>query len=119
MNDAKTPTVSMKDILETIDSGALDPEIARLERALMARKVRATVEQASAGRPAAAASDGALRVGTEVRFNDHVSPKYMTGMRATVVKVLPVNVKVMLTESRGRFHAGKPITCPRGLLDVV
>ena len=103
MSDITTP---MQDLLNQIAAGTFDSKLENLHLAILQRK--ATL------RPAFG-----FQVGPKVRFNRGISPQYMCGRTATIVKVNGTTCSVELMETAGRFRAGHPIRCHKDLLDVV
>ena len=60
-----------------------------------------------------------IQIGDTVRFNDQASPKYMVGLRATVVGKSRTKVDVELHETVGRFDSGVPINTPMAIIEIV
>ena len=79
--------------------GEHDTELEMVQRAVKARMLEVATQQAAAFKP-----------GDAVEIVK-VSPKYLAGTYATVVRTNGKKVTVTLAEDVGRFSAGVEITC--------
>ncbi len=61
-------------------------------------------------------TSGKLKVGDIITFNGDISPKYMIGQKARVVKLNRARAKVKMIQPVGRFSG--IINCPYSLFEV-
>ena len=59
-----------------------------------------------------------LRAGDRVQFNDKVRPKYLQGVKATVVRVNKTRAVIKLDDPTGRYGTGNT-TAPYAIIDKV
>jgi hypothetical protein len=91
-------------LLDAIAGGELDHQLTALADAIDARRrLLHTVRSATAL--------ATLRVGDRVRINHAVSPRYLAGLRATVVEVDERAATLELERPVGRFSTGR-VRCP-------
>lgn len=57
--------------------------------------------------------------GSLVRFNDHVRPKYLIGVPATVVERKQKKVVIKIGQDVGRYTKAAPISTDVQLLDLI
>lgn len=99
----------MSNILTAILNGEHDDEFDAIQAAIKERRNALNIiKQAE------------FNEGTEVRFNNLASPKYLVGTKAIVTKVVPgrKSVEVQLAENVGKFRAGSPVRCPVAIIEV-
>jgi len=93
-----------RSLLDTIASGELDEHLTAIADAVHARHhLLHTVRSATAL--------AELCVGDDVRISDAISPRYLHGLRGTVIDLDDGRATVCLHRPVGRFHTGE-IRCP-------
>jgi hypothetical protein len=112
---APRPTPSFQDtdperlLLDQIAAGELDPHLTAIAQAARARfDLLQTVSSAKAL--------AQLNVGDRVRINHHATPRYLHGIRGTVVELDDQSATVCVHRAVGRFKSGE-IRCPPLVLD--
>ena len=105
----RAPVPSERLLLESIASGELDVHLSAIVRAIDARlHLLHTMESIDAL--------AELVVGDHVRINHHARPRYLQGLRATVIDVDAQAATISLERPIGRFTSGT-IRCPPLVLD--
>jgi hypothetical protein len=105
----RSPASPEGSLLESIASGELDVHLPAIARAIDARlHLLHTMESIDA------LAD--LIVGDHVRINHHARPRYLQGLRATVIDVDEQTATISLQRPVGRFTSGT-IRCPPLVLD--
>lgn len=99
-------------IIASIASGFNDADLDAIRSAISDRKDELPYV------PTVAPKRSAFKKGISVWFNKSVSPKYMVGREAIVVKVNPKRVKVKLVEGEDTRFGNRPINCPLSLLSL-
>lgn len=66
----------------------------------------------------AAVTMAAVKVGDTVRIKE-ISPKYMVGMSAEVMRKRQTKLEIKLNESRRRYRAGQFVVVPSSCVEVV
>jgi hypothetical protein len=95
--------------LMAIAGGEFDDQLTLLAEAIDARRrLLYTVDSAAAL--------AQLRVGDPVCINDAISPRYLAGLRATVVEINDFTATIRLERPVGRFPSGL-LRCPALALD--
>jgi len=98
-------------LLQSIASGELDVHLPALARAIDARRhLLHTMDSIDAL--------AELVVGDRVRINQYARPRYLHGLRATIIDVDAVSATVSLDHPIGRFTSGR-LRCPPLALDRV
>jgi hypothetical protein len=98
-------------LLQSIASGELDVHLPALARAIDARRhLLHTMDSIDAL--------AELVVGDRVRINQYARPRYLQGLRATIIEVDAVSATVSLDRPIGRFTSGR-LRCPPLALDRV
>ncbi len=98
-------------LLDAIAAGELDPHLAAVGQAIRARlELLHTVNSAKAL--------AQLNIGDSVRINRHATPRYLHGVRGTVVDLDDQLATICLHRAVGRFKTGE-IRCPPLILDRV
>jgi hypothetical protein len=96
-------------LLDRIASGALDPHLTALAEAIRARfDLLETINSQKAL--------AELTVGERVRINHRATPRYLHGIKGTVVEVDESSATVCVHRPVGRFKSGE-IRCPPLVLD--
>lgn len=105
---ASTPAPPIEAILTAIETGQLDNQLPALGEAINDRNRRVAAEQTRAALQR-------LSVGSRVRLDGHISPRYLQGRTGTVHQIDHTTVTVCLDTPIGRFKDGH-VTCnPRVL----
>ena len=99
------------DVLRAIANGEYDAVLIDLLRAVQER-IR-WVDNMNAHR-----ARKALSTGDTVRFNDRITPAYLVGHTATVVRVNSTTVTVRMGDDVRRY-SGRSVRCPVGYLESV
>lgn len=97
------PAVIATDLIEAVDSGAVDPYLRQLGRAVRRR------EQQLVRKPEVDAA-ARFEVGDSVTLGPLVRPKYLRGASATVTGWAQKNVLVRLDQPIGRYPADAEIS---------
>jgi hypothetical protein len=103
------PAGAARSLLDAIANGDLDDHLTALADAVHARHhLLHTVRTATAL--------AQLCVGDDVRINHTISPRYLHGLRGTVIDIDDERATVCLHRPVGRFHSGE-VRCPPLTLD--
>jgi len=100
--------ITVEDIIVEIKNGAFDDALTDITDSVKTRtKILAALNARS------------LSIGDEVTFSDAISPKYLRGLTATVVKI---NQKTIVVDCPsdyryGRFSGSKKVKCPNTLIE--
>jgi hypothetical protein len=98
-------------LLQSIASGELDVHLPAIARAIDARRhLLHTMDSIDAL--------AELVVGDVVRINQHARPRYLQGLRATIIDVDAMTATISLERPIGRFTTGR-LRCPPLALDRV
>jgi hypothetical protein len=105
----RSPAAPERLLLDQIAAGALDEHLVAIADAVAARhQLLDTVRSAQAL--------ASLTVGDAVRINHHATPKYLRGVRGTIIDLDERTATICVHRPVGRFQSGE-IRCPPLLLD--
>lgn len=102
------------ELIGRIMAGDMDDHLPAISNALRSRQDVLTKE-----------NKATLTAGCWVTLANRISPKYLAGARAEVIKVMKTNVRIKLLEIPGkphpslgdRFKVGDVISCPVALIE--
>lgn len=110
--------MNINELIDAINSGAYDSDLARLKEAVTSRT--------SAARKALTIDD--YSIGARVKFNELTGTRYMVGQYATITSKNRTKVVVRLETPMGRFARvdratgtveSANVTVPIGIIDLV